>query len=112
MNTIVRYFLVLLFVSAMLGGCKSDSTSSNNSSNTVAASTMTATINGQVWKSASVGGYRYAPIATPNLQFEGWVLQPFVQIPFNVSPAITGPGTYPLVTNVNSLTDMTAFGCL
>ena len=69
---------------------------------------MTATVNGKAWKSDAVVGFRYAPTATPNLQFEGWVNQPFVQIPFNVSPAITGPGTYPLVTSVSSLTEQSA----
>lgn len=69
---------------------------------------MTATVNGKAWKSDAVGGFRYAQTATPNLQFEGWVNQPFVQIPFNVSPAITGPGTYSLVTTVTSLSEQSA----
>jgi hypothetical protein len=69
---------------------------------------MTATVNGKAWKSDAVVGFRYAQTATPNLQFEGWVTKPFVQIPFNVSPAITAPGTYPLVTSVSSLSDMSA----
>jgi hypothetical protein len=110
---IFRFSVVLGLVSILLGGCKSDSTSSNSSSNTFAANTMTATINGKTWKSDGVVGFRFAPTATPNLQFEGWVNEPNTQIPsdqipFNVSPAITAPGTYPLVANVNSLTDMTA----
>ena len=98
MNTIVRYFLVLLFVSAMLGGCKSNSTSANNSSTTVAASTMTATINGNAWKSDAVVGFLHAAPLN-NVQFEGWVNTPFQQIPFGVSTTITGPGTYTLVQN-------------
>ncbi len=98
MKPVFQFSIVLLFVSAMLYGCKSDSTSSNNSSSTFAASTMTATINGKAWKSDGVGGVRYAgPLS--NLQFEGWVNTPFQQIPFGVSPTITGPGTYALVQN-------------
>jgi hypothetical protein len=107
-KTISQFSLVLALVSLLLGGCKSNSTSPNNSGNTITASTMTATVDGKAWKSDGVVGFRYAQTATPNLQFEGWINQPFVQIPFNVSPAITGPGTYPLVTRVSSLNEMSA----
>ena len=93
--------LIVLFASVL--GCKTNSTSPNNSQVTVASGTMSATVKGKAWKSDGVKGFRYAPTATPNLQFEGWTNQPFVQIPFNVSPAITGAGTYPLITQVTSL---------
>jgi hypothetical protein len=93
----------LIMVSTIwLSSCKSNSTSPNT---TTISSGMTATINGKAWKSDAVVGFRHAATATPNLQFEGWVNQPFVQIPFNASPAITGPGTYPIITHVTSLTE-------
>ena len=99
MKPTLTFALVLLFGSALLGGCRSNSTSpnSNNNNNNNIPSGMTATINGKAWSGQVVGFRHTGPLS--NLQFEGWVTTPFQQIPFGVSPSITGPGTYPLVQN-------------
>src|SRR5204863_3502379 len=108
MKAFIRISILAMFVSVV--GCKSSSTSPNNSSTTPTTTlgTMSATVNGRAWKSDAVVGFRYAATATPNLQFQGWVTKPYVQLPFNVSPAITGPGTYPLVDQVTSLSEKAA----
>src|SRR5579871_1536007 len=103
----IRYISLFLLAALALGSCKSDSTSSNNNPS-VAASSMTATVNGKAWKSDGVKGFRHAgPLS--NIQFEGWTNSPFVQIPFGVAPSVTAPGTYPItLDNSGTGTDASA----
>lgn len=66
---------------------------------------MTATINGNAWKSDAVVGFLHAAPLN-NIQFEGWINTPLQQIPFGVSPTITDTGTYPLVQNDQTSSNM------
>ncbi|GEM_PF-1766612 len=109
MRSLSRFSFVLLVGAALIGGCKSNSTSAdsttnnnNNGGNNNGGNTntvgMTATVNGKAW-TGQVVGFRHAP-GLNDVQFEGWVNTPFQQIPIVLSPDIYTTGTYPFVRDV------------